>query len=284
MSKPIASLSKTMELLKQFDTDAKKHLGQNFLIDPNIVTKIVQTAHIDKETVVLEIGPGIGGMSEILSQHAHSLITVEIDPVMVKVLQHSLAHCDNVTIIQDDFLKVELDTIFDYHKQAGHRLVVCANLPYYVTTPILFKLFESSLPFEMITVMIQKEVAQRFGAHKQTKAYNALSIITQSMYEVQLAFDVSKHVFYPKPTVDSTVITFKKRTNVDACVSPEFFEFVKGCFTQRRKTLTNNLKEMNISQSVIEDSFKTMKFDSAIRAQELSVEQFQQLYKVIYEN
>ena len=284
MSKPIASFSKTKELLEQFGTKAKKHFGQNFLIDSNIVKKIVDVADIDKQTVVLEIGPGIGSMTEILSEHAQAVIAVEIDPLMVEVCQYSLAHLDNITIIHDDFLKVELHAIIDYYMKAGVRLVVCANLPYYVTTPILFKLFESDLPFDIITVMIQKEVAQRFGANKQTKAYNALSIITQSMYDVTLAFDVSMHVFYPKPTVDSTVITFKKKTESDPCVSPAFFEFVKGCFTQRRKTLTNNLKEMGFDQADIERAYQGMKLESDIRSQQLSVEQFQQLYKVIYEN
>jgi 16S rRNA (adenine1518-N6/adenine1519-N6)-dimethyltransferase len=276
MTKPIASIKRVNELLIQHGLHAKKHYGQNFIIDRNIIDKIVAVANISKENDVLEIGPGIGSLSEAVGEKANFVTAVEIDPKMVEILEETLNRFDNVEVIQDDFLK------FDTANFKKDNLIVCANLPYYVTTPILFKLFDSEIVFKKIVVMVQKEVAMRFKASKDTKQYNALSIFAQTCFDVSLAFDVSKHVFFPKPDVDSSILVFVPKPERNCAELKPIFEFIKKCFAQRRKTLANNLKEIISNPNDAISYLEKANLDTNIRAQSLEFEDFKRLYECIY--
>lgn len=278
MSQPIASIKRVHDILNSHGLHAKKHLGQNFIVDRNIINKIVSVAGIDKNMHVLEIGPGIGSLTQALIEQAQSVTAIEIDAHMITILKETLDQPSNFTLIHDDFLHYDLASL----KQ--RPLTVCANLPYYVTTPILFKLFESDINFNKIVVMVQKEVALRFKAAKDTKQYNALSIFAQTCFNVELAFDVSRHVFYPKPDVDSSILIFTKKEEVDAIAYQPIFDFIKKCFVFRRKTLANNLKEICSDASKIESSLDKTNLPRNIRAQSLDFEQFKKLYEVLYED
>ncbi len=278
MTKPIASIRRVNELLKQHGLHAKKYLGQNFIVDRNIIDKIVAVAEINKENDVLEIGPGIGSLTQALCEQGGFVTAVEIDPKMVEILNETLQEYNNLRIVQEDFLKYN---IADVKK---NNLIVCANLPYYVTTPILFKIFESELKYKKIVVMVQKEVAMRFKAQKDTKQYNALSIFAQTCFDVSVAFDVSKHVFYPKPDVDSSILVFIPKPKVDCLELKPVFEFIRKCFSHRRKTLANNLKEIVENPNEISNYLKQANLDVTIRAQSCDFLDFKRLYDSIFTN
>lgn len=278
MTKPIASIKRVNELLSQHNLHAKKHLGQNFIIDRNIIDKIVSVAKINKQNDVLEIGPGIGSLTQSLCEQANFVTAIEIDPKMVEILNDTMSSFENLNIVQEDFLK------FDTSKLETNNIIVCANLPYYVTTPILFKLFESEIKFEKIVVMVQKEVAMRFKAAKDTKQYNALSIFAQTCFDVSVAFDVSRNVFYPKPDVDSSILIFIPKNEVNCIELKPIFEFIRKCFTHRRKTLSNNLKEIVDNPEEVNSFLHKANLGLNIRAQSLSFEDFKVLYDMINEN
>lgn len=278
MTQPIASIKRVHQILKSHGLHAKKHLGQNFIIDRNIINKIVGAAQLDENSHVLEIGPGIGSLTEALCESAKTVTAIEIDSQMVNILKETCGHFDNLSVEHHDFLH------FDLNQVCTQPITVCANLPYYVTTPILFKLFESNCDFTRIVVMVQKEVALRFKAKKDTKQYNALSIFAQTCFHVELAFDVSHNVFYPKPDVDSSILIFVRKSEIDVVKTQPIFDFIKKCFVFRRKTLSNNLKEIVSDTSKIEDYLTKADLASNIRAQSLEFEDFKRLYEVIYEN
>lgn len=274
--KPVIASYKTLEkVLLSNQLYAKKHLGQNFIIDRNIIDKIVTLAEVNQDLEVLEIGPGIGALTQALCEKAKHVYAVEIDETMVTILQETCGDYDNLTIYHEDFLKFDLDQI------TSDRLMVCANLPYYVTTPILFKLFESKQSFEQIVVMVQKEVASRFKAKKDTKAYNALSIIAQASFEIKEAFEVSRNVFYPKPDVASAILVFKPRSNFDMKANQPLFDFIKACFQFRRKTLANNLKAFVEEPKLVNEYLKQAQLDEGIRAQSCDLEDFKRLFEII---
>jgi 16S rRNA (adenine1518-N6/adenine1519-N6)-dimethyltransferase len=255
----------TMALLKDKKLKAKKQYGQNFIIDPSTVKKIAELSEAQGKSVI-EVGPGLGALTEQLSLIAKEVTAFEIDQDVLSHL-HQLFEDTNVRIVHQDFLKV---TNNDF--KATHLV---GNLPYYITTPILFHVLEDLEQIEMMTIMVQKEVADRFSAKVNTKDYNALSIILNTLCEVKLAMKVSPHVFVPKPNVDSAVVTLKRRPNVSAQALEDYFRFVKKAFTQRRKTLTNNLKEYPHLTQVLID----MNLSLSIRAEALTKEQFEELYQ-----
>lgn len=277
MNTPIASIKTVNHILREHDLHAKKFLGQNFIVDRKVIDKIIRVSTIDPTKHVLEIGPGIGSLTEALCEHASSVTAVEIDAHMVNILKETCGHFPNLTVIHDDFLDVDVDQL------CQQPMIVCANLPYYVTTPILFALFESGCDFEKIIVMVQKEVAERLKAVKGFKQYNALSILVQTCYEVKVEFDVSKHVFIPKPAVDSSVISFIKRKDVDMMRLQPLFDFIKKCFAFRRKTLANNLKEIVDPHIDVSECLQKAQLKADVRAQNCSYEDFKRLYEVIYE-
>ncbi len=271
MTKTISTHSETSRQLKENNLHAKKKFGQNFIIDTSVVEKIARLSLSEGKTVV-EVGPGLGALTQQLALVADKVIAYEIDTDCVKLLHESFAE-SSVEIIEQDFLTV---TSADIEKTGATVLV--GNLPYYITTPILFHVLEDLNSIKVITIMVQKEVADRFSAKPSTKDYNALSVIIQTHCEVKTIMKVKPHVFLPQPTVESSVVQLiRKDNNTDR---RPFFEFVKLAFTQRRKTLTNNLKSIPDLVSHLE----ALGHRSDIRAEALSPSQWLTLYARIYEN
>lgn len=284
MSKPIASLSKTKQILEEFDRGANKTFGQNFIIDPSVVDKISDLAKVGENTAVMEIGPGLGGLTEYLCYKAKKVISIEIDEHMIEILKKTVGHFENLEVIHMDFLQFDSSQWIAEQKTAGFSVAVCANLPYYITTPILFQLFESPVLPDSITVMMQKEVALRFSAKPSTKDYNALSVIVQYLFNVQLVLNVPKQVFLPMPKVDSAVIRFTPKIKREVRNQKQFFELIKACFKQRRKTLTNNLAEYLKDRNKAIEVLTKCYIDPSRRAETCDLDDFIRLYEVLNEN
>ncbi|MDO4940845.1 MAG: 16S rRNA (adenine(1518)-N(6)/adenine(1519)-N(6))-dimethyltransferase RsmA [Erysipelotrichaceae bacterium] len=251
---------------------AKKKYGQNFLIDSNIVDKIAKNA-CDSNCLTVEIGPGLGGLTEMLLKYSKAVDAYEIDKDMYDILIDSIDD-KRLNVYLEDFM----DT--DISKYQNQEIRVCSNLPYYVTTPILFKLFESTLNISKITVMVQKEVGDRFKAKVNSEDYNALSIIVQYLYDVKHEMSVPKNVFYPAPKVDSAVISFTPKVDRDAEFEKKFFSLVKNSFVMRRKTLHNNFKQF-LDNETIEKIYTTLNLDKNIRAQELTLADFLKINELL---
>jgi 16S rRNA (adenine1518-N6/adenine1519-N6)-dimethyltransferase len=244
MNKDIATPVRTKELLTKYGFSFKKSLGQNFLIDTNILNQIVQAAHIDQEVGVIEVGPGIGALTEQLAKKAGKVLSFEIDQRLIPVLQETLSPYGNIHIVHQDVLKADIAPMVQEYLSEFQRISVVANLPYYVTTPILMHFLESGVRFEHIVVMIQKEVADRIAANPGTKEYGSLSIAVQYYAESKVDKIIPKTVFIPQPNVDSAVLKLTMRDKPPVEVKDEdfFFKLVKASFAQRRKTLINNLQ------------------------------------------
>jgi 16S rRNA (adenine1518-N6/adenine1519-N6)-dimethyltransferase len=275
MEKPISANARTLAILKKFGISAKKGFGQNFIIDPSIVEKIARLSGIDENSIVVEVGPGIGALTEQLAIKAKSVTAFEIDPRCIEVLADTLSPYPNINVVLQDFLSVTDDEL------PSGELVLCANLPYYVTTPILFHIIEDMPRITSFTIMVQKEVADRFVAKPSTKDYNALSIIVQTLFEVKTVMNVSKAVFLPRPTVDSAVVRFKRKSTLPIEDADRFFRLVKTAFTQRRKTLANNLKEISDNET-IQSKLLEAGLDLKVRAEALTLNDFYRLYEVWY--
>lgn len=284
MSNIIATPSKTKEILEKYDLYAKKNYGQNFLIESSIVDKIAKNAIMEKPCTVFEIGPGIGALTQFLSNYAENVVSFEIDDRLLPVLKDTLSECSNVEIVHTDFLEVDLKAFVDKYKREDNDVVIAANLPYYITTPILFKIFESEADITQITVMMQKEVADRFSAVPNTKDYNALSVITQYRCDVKTIMKISKHVFNPKPNVDSAVVQFRFKERKQLDNESEFFELVKACFKQRRKTILNNYGEYCNDKELAKVNLEKANIAVSARAESLTLDTFIRLFEVHYEN
>lgn len=287
MSKDIASLQRTKELLEKYGFSFKKSLGQNFLIDPNILDKIVRVANVTKETGVIEVGPGFGALTEKLAQHADKVVAFEIDSRLLPILDEALAGYDNVTIVHSDILKVDLHEAIDMHFKHGQELLVVANLPYYVTTPILMKLLEEKLPIRGIVCMLQKEVADRISAKPNTKQYGSLSVAVQFYGQVETSFFVPNTVFIPRPNVDSAVIKITLHEKPPYPVEDErlFFEIVRAAFAKRRKTLVNNLASHfneRYTKQEIETLIEQAGIDPKRRGETLRVDEFVELANTFF--
>ncbi len=268
----IGSYNETREILKKYGLYAKKKFGQNFLVDPNILRKIVEAADIDSTSYVVEIGPGLGSLTELLAQTAKKVRAYEIDKDMVEVLNDRLSEYDNLDVIEGDILKQDIDI--------DEPITVVANLPYYITTPILFKLLESNLKIKKIVVMMQKEVAQRLEGVVNTKDYNALSVAIQYRTTPKIAFAVSREVFIPKPNVDSSVIVLDvlEKPRVDVDDEKHFFHVVKSSFGQRRKTLVNNLSgALGIDKATLKEMLVSLGIKETARGESLSIDEFARL-------
>jgi 16S rRNA (adenine1518-N6/adenine1519-N6)-dimethyltransferase len=281
MQEEIASPSKTKEIIKKHDLVLKKSLGQNFLIDQNILQNIVAAADLTQEKGALEIGPGIGALTQQLAKTAGQVVAVEIDQRLLPILADTMQPYPNVTIIHGDVLKLSLDEIFEQFDHVS-KVSVVANLPYYVTTPIVMKLLEARLPLENIVVMIQKEVALRMAAPPGGKDYGSLSIAVQYYCEPELVTIVPRTVFIPQPNVDSAVIKLKVRSKPPVEVTDEswFFEVVQACFAQRRKTISNNLLVRFFSKDtreVLNALLLQCDIDPVRRGETLSLEEYARL-------
>ena len=259
------------EKMEKYNFNLKKMYGQNFIIDENIINNIIKSAEVDKDTLVIEIGPGAGSLTYKLSEYAKNVLCYEIDTTLKELLEDNLSKCDNVEIIFKDFLKANV--LEDIKKYDYKKLYVVANLPYYITTPIIVKFIEDNIPVDKIVVMVQKEVGDRFKAKPNTKEYNSLSIYLNYYFNVKKLLDISKNVFIPKPNVDSIVVEFTKKENLYKLKNEKlFFNLVKDSFTQKRKTIKNNLKTYNLEK--IEEVLKKYNFDLSVRAEQLPIEVF----------
>ena len=263
------SPKKMTEELNKENFNFKKKFGQNFIVDKNIIHSIISKSNIDKDTLVIEIGPGAGSLTTELNKVSGHVLAYEIDKTLKPVLEkHNL---NNTTIIYEDFLKRNVED--DLKKYNYQKIYVVANLPYYITTPIIIKLIEDKLNIDKIVVMVQKEVGDRFKAKPNTKEYNSLSIFLNYYYTVEKLLDVSKNVFIPKPNVDSIVVAFTKKENkVKVDNEQIFFKLVRDSFKQKRKTLKNNLKGYNLEK--VEEVLKSHNLDLTIRAEALPIEIF----------
>lgn len=265
------SPKKMQDLLNKNEFSFKKKFGQNFIIDENIINNIINKAEIDENTLVIEIGPGAGSLTTKLALKAKSVLCYEIDTKLKDILEENLKDYNNVDIIFEDFLNVDINK--DLEKYNYDKLYVVANLPYYITTPIIIKLIEDKINVDKIVVMVQKEVGDRFKARPGSKDYGSLSIFLNYYFDIKKVLDVSRNVFIPKPNVDSIVVEFTKKNNKLELRNEElFFKLIKDSFTQKRKTLRNNLKDYDLNK--IELILKKYNMDLSVRAEAISIEIF----------
>lgn len=285
----IADYSVTKAVLERHGFTFKKSFGQNFLTDTNILQKIVDTAEIDKNVNVIEIGPGIGALTEFLAENAAEVMAFEIDERLVPILEDTLRDHDNIKVINEDVLKVDLQTRVKEFKNPNLPIKVVANLPYYITTPILMHLIESKIPFAEFVVMMQKEVADRISAEPNTKAYGSLSIAVQYYMTAKVAFVVPRTVFVPAPNVDSAILKMTRREQPLVEVKDEdfFFRVSKISFVHRRKTLWNNLtSHFGKSEEVktkLEQALGNANIKPSIRGEALSIPDFARLSDALSE-
>lgn len=278
----IATPTRTKEILKKYNLSAKKSLGQNFIIDTNILENIVDVGDVDENTTVIEIGPGIGALTEQIAKQAKEVFAFEIDGRLLPVLEDTLAPYSNVTVIHQDVLQVDFEAFQKEYLQDAERLVVIANLPYYITTPIVMHLLESSLPIEDFVLMMQKEVAQRLEAEPSTKEYGSLSIAIQYYMDTNLSFVVPPSVFMPQPNVESAIVHLRSReTPIVTVENPTlFFKLVRAAFVQRRKTLWNNLRRAfddKEKEGLLKEALDEAGINPQRRGESLSIVEFGRL-------
>ena len=277
----------TIEILQKYNFNFQKKFGQNFLIDEHVLDKIIRAAEITKDDYVLEIGPGIGTMTQYLACAAREVTAVEIDRALIPILEDTLKEYDKVSIINEDILKVDIAALAK-EKNGGRPIKVVANLPYYITTPIIMGLFESHVPLESITVMVQKEVADRMQVGPGTKDYGALSLAVQYYAEPYIVANVPPNCFMPRPAVGSAVIRLTRHQKPPVEVMDEklMFRLIRASFNQRRKTLANGLKnsgELNLSKEVITAAIEKLGKGSSVRGEALDLEEFARLTNIIKE-
>ena len=274
----LSNPKKTIETIKKYNFNFQKRFGQNFLIDSHVIDKIIRAADIKKTDTVIELGPGIGTMTQYLAENAGRVFAVEIDDKLLPILADTLSPYDNVTVINQDILKTDIESLAG----KGVTVKIVANLPYYITTPIIMGLFENHVPAESITVMVQKEVADRMAASPGTKDYGALSLAVQYYADTYLAANVPPNCFMPRPGVGSAVIRLTRHKEMKVKVSDEkkMFKIIRASFGERRKTLANGIKnspELSYSREQVENALTDMGLDTRVRGETLSLLQFAEL-------
>ncbi|EDO57202.1 MAG: 16S rRNA (adenine(1518)-N(6)/adenine(1519)-N(6))-dimethyltransferase RsmA [Clostridium sp.] len=277
----------TIQTIKKYEFAFQKKFGQNFLIDDHVITKIINAAEITKDDLVLEIGPGIGTMTQYLAESAGKVIAVEIDKNLIPILGETLAEYDNVTIINEDILKLDINRLVE-EENDGKPIKVVANLPYYITTPIIMGLFESHVPLQSITVMVQKEVADRMQVGPGSKDYGALSLAVQYYAKPYIAANVPPNCFIPRPGVGSAVIRLTRYEEPPVMVKDEslMFKLIRASFNQRRKTLQNgiaNSPELPYSKAQVEKALEKMGLAANVRGESLTLAEFAKLSDTISE-
>lgn len=282
--KDIATPTRTKALLNQYGFNFKKSLGQNFLIDVNIIHNIIDASDIDEQTGIIEVGPGMGSLTEQLAKSAKKVMAFEIDQRLIPVLKDTMGPYDNVTVINEDILKADIANYVTEHLANCEKIMVVANLPYYITTPILLNLMQQKLPIDGYVVMMQKEVGERLNAQVGTKAYGSLSIVAQYYTETSKVLTVPKSVFLPPPNVDSIVVKLMKRPTpiVDIDDENKFFKMTKAAFSQRRKTINNNYQSLFVNGKVNKEKIlewlEAAGIDPRRRGETLSIKEFANLY------
>ena len=283
----LGTTSATKEIINKYSFAFQKKFGQNFLIDSNVLESIIRGAEITKDDFVLEIGPGIGTMTQYLCEAARQVVAVEIDKMLIPILEDTLSEYDNVEVINQDVLKVDIKSLAE-EKNNGKPIKVVANLPYYITTPIIMGLFESGVPIDSITIMVQKEVADRMQTGPGSKDYGALSLAVQYYATAKVILNVSATCFMPRPNVDSAVIklTRHKEPTVNVADEKLMFKIIRASFNQRRKTLVNGLKnspELSFSKEQIVKAIEKIGKPETIRGEALTLEEFAELANAFIE-
>ncbi|MBR9937806.1 16S rRNA (adenine(1518)-N(6)/adenine(1519)-N(6))-dimethyltransferase RsmA [Oscillospiraceae bacterium Marseille-Q3528] len=287
MAPTLGNPKNTIEVLNKYQFMFQKKFGQNFLIDTHVLEKIIQSANITKEDFVLEIGPGIGTMTQYLAEAAREVTAVEIDRNLIPILKDTLSGYDNVNVINEDILKVDICRLAQ-EKNGGRPIKVVANLPYYITTPIIMGLFESHVPLDSITIMVQKEVADRMQVGPGTKDYGALSLAVQYYAQPYIVANVPPNCFMPRPKVGSAVIRLTRYAQPPVQVDDEkkMFRLVRASFNQRRKTLVNGLNnspEVHATREAVLAALEQMGLSPTVRGEVLTLEQFAQLSNLLVE-
>lgn len=288
MREKLGNPKNTIEVIQKYQFAFQKKFGQNFLIDPHVLDKIIGAAGVTKEDMVLEIGPGIGTMTQYLAEAAREVVAVEIDNNLIPILKETLAEYDNVTVINEDILKVDIKTLAEEHN-SGRPIKVVANLPYYITTPIIMGLFESNVPIDNITVMVQKEVADRMQVGPGSKDYGALSLAVQYYAEPYIVANVPPNCFIPRPNVGSAVIRLTRHKEMPVQVTDPklMFRLIRASFNQRRKTLQNGLNnapDVSFTKEQIVAAIESLGVPATIRGEALDLQQFAQLANYFTEN
>ena len=284
-SKKLSNPQVTIDIIKKYDFAFQKRFGQNFLIDGRVIDKIIAAAEITNEDTVLEIGPGIGTMTQYLAEAAGQVIAVEIDKNLLPIYEETLADYGNVTIINNDILKVDIHELI---KGKAQKVKVVANLPYYITTPIIMGLFENHIPAESITVMVQKEVADRMQSGPGSKDYGALSLAVQYYAKPYIVANVPPNCFMPRPNVGSAVIRLTSWENPPVTVKDEklLFKLIRASFNQRRKTLQNginNSPDLSFTKEQVVSALRAMELSESVRGEALNLEQFARLSDLLYD-
>lgn len=281
----LASPRETKAIIDSYSFNFQKKFGQNFLVDSNVLENIIEKAGITNDDLVLEIGPGIGTMTQYLCESAREVVAIEIDETLIPILNYTLEDYDNVTIINDDALKTDIEKIVK-KKNDGKPIKVVANLPYYITTPIIMGLLEGKAPIDSITIMVQKEVAERMQTGPGSKDYGALSLAVQYYADANILMTVPASCFMPRPKVDSSVIKLDiyDKPPVKVCDEEMLFKIIRASFNQRRKTLANGLKNapnLPFTKEEIEDSIIKLGKDVNIRGEKLTLEEFAKLTDIL---
>jgi len=282
----ISTHSKTLEIIKKYNFHIKKGYGQNFLTDQHVINKIIAGANVDETDLVIEIGPGIGGLTERLASQARHVIAIEIDKSLIPILEDNFSEYSNIEILNQDILKTNISDIIAEHGAKSAKIV--ANLPYYITTPIIMDILESKAPIESMTIMIQKEVGQRIKAAAGTKDYGALTLGVAYRAHAELIANVPRNSFVPRPNVDSVVLRLDVLKEPPISVHDEtlLFKIIKAAFEQRRKTLINclfNLLDLGLSKEELAVLFNKRGFDANVRGEDLTLSDFAELANVIVE-
>jgi len=280
----ISTHSKTLEIIKKHNFIVKKGYGQNFLVDQHVINKIIAGSNVSDADLVIEIGPGIGGLTERLATLSKHLVAIEIDKALIPILEESFSSYDNVEILNQDILKTDIAEIVTSRGFNSAKIV--ANLPYYITTPIIMSILESDAPIDSMTIMIQKEVAKRISAAAGTKDYGALSLGVSYRAKTELVANVPRNSFVPRPNVDSAVIRLDRLKSPPVNVSNEtlLFKIIRAAFEQRRKTLLNclfNLLDLGLSKDELANAFEKCELDANVRGEDLTLEQFARVADVI---
>ena len=275
----------TIEVLQKYNFNFQKKFGQNFLIDTHVLDKIIRESGVSKDDMVIEIGPGIGTMTQYLCENAREVVAIEIDKNLIPILGDTLSAYDNVTVINEDVLKVDIKKLAE-EKNGGRPVKVVANLPYYITTPIIMGLFESHVPIDSITIMVQKEVADRMQEGPGSKEYGALSLAVQYYAKPEIVAIVPPNCFMPRPNVGSAVIrlTCHEKPPVEVKDEGFMFNLIRASFNQRRKTLVNGLTNasfLSVTKDQVAEALEKMELSATIRGEALSLEQFAQLSNIL---
>lgn len=284
----IGSVEQTLKIINENDFYIKKKFGQNFIIDQNVLNAIVDASLIDKDTCVVEIGPGLGSLTEILIKRAKKVMSFEIDKDLIPILNHNLGQYDNFILVNEDILNIDINAYLDKYFSDSKKIALVANLPYYITTPIILKLLSETTRIKTYTMMMQDEVANRICSKPDVKDYNALSVYIQYRALSSKVLNISRNIFVPKPNVDSAVIRLELFDAPPYKAKDEdfFFKLIRDAFCQRRKTLVNNLKQTGYDKTVVLDALTYLGLPEAIRSEALNVEEFVKLsdYLLPYHN